>query len=299
MALTLAMVLDAIFGEPAWLWSRVPHPVVLSGRIIAWFDRHLNRGTNRRLKGVVLLCVLVLGALGLGYFLSWGLGLVGEVVIAAILLAQRSLCDHLRAVANGLRYGVRSGRSAVAMIVSRDTRSMDENDVTRSALESGAENLSDGVIAPIFWFAIGGLPGLLVYKITNTADSMVGYKTEKYADFGWAAARFDDLLNLVPARLTAGLLWVAGGGIGRWSAIQREAHRHKSPNAGWPEAALSRALGIALSGPRSYDGQMRDFPFVNPTGRRILNVADIDAGVSLLWRVWGIVLGGLMLAAIF
>jgi adenosylcobinamide-phosphate synthase len=162
---------------------------------------------------------------------------------------------------------------------------MDEVAVARSAIESAAENLSDGVVAPAFWFLIGGAPGIIVYKMVNTADSMIGYRTPRYLEFGWAAARMDDLLNLIPARLTA-LLIALVGRVADWRGTIADARLHRSPNAGWPEAALSRALGIALAGPRAYDGVLQDYPWVNGTGRRPLTPEDIDATIGLLWKTW-------------
>ncbi|MCR9126315.1 MAG: adenosylcobinamide-phosphate synthase CbiB [Rhodobacteraceae bacterium] len=283
--LCAAMLLDAALGEPRWLWSRLPHPAVLMGRAISALDRAWNRGTARRARGVAAMVALGLGALALGAVLELG-GPAVEIVAAAILLAQRALVDHVRAVADGLRGDLQGGRAAVAMIVSRDTAAMDEPAVARAAIESAAENLSDGVIAPAFWFLVGGLPGLLLYKMTNTADSMIGYRTPRHADFGWAAARFDDLLNLVPARLTAGLIALATGGLGRWHRIAEDARAHLSPNAGWPEAAMARALNIALAGPRVYDGRLRDLHWVHEQGRRSAGAADIDAAITRLWRAW-------------
>lgn len=289
MTLILAMLLDAWLGEPRWLWSRLPHPAVLMGRLIGWADARFNRGAARRLKGVAVMTLLGLGALILGAALA-ALGPVVEVVVAAILIAQRSLVEHVLAVADGLRRGLPEGRAAVAMIVSRDTAAMNDSAVARAAIESAAENMSDGVVAPLFWFAVAGLPGLLLYKITNTADSMIGYRTPRHAAFGWAAARFDDLLNLIPARGTAFLIAVTQGGLRDWRGIVADARLHRSPNAGWPEAAMARALGIALSGPRAYDGRMQDFPFVHATGRKPLMAQDIEAAVRVLWTVWAAVL---------
>ena len=283
--LALAMLLDAALGEPDWLWRRLPHPAVLMGRLIGWGDRRLNHGQARRAKGVALLLALMIGAALLG----WALSLFGpliEIILAAILLAQRSLVEHLRAVADGLRQSLPAGRRAVAMIVSRDTGEMPADAVARSAIESGAENLSDGIIAPAFWFLLGGLPGLLVYKIVNTADSMIGYRTPRYADFGWAAARMDDLLNLAPARLTALLIALPGGVLHRWRDIKADAALHRSPNAGWPEAAMARAIGVALAGPRSYDGQVQQFPWVHGAGARVIGPLEIDAAITRLWQAW-------------
>ncbi|WP_172330768.1 adenosylcobinamide-phosphate synthase CbiB [Mangrovicoccus sp. HB161399] len=298
--LAAALIIDALLGEPDFLWRRLPHPAVLMGRAVSALDRGWNRGSARRIKGVAALLVLVTGAFGLGLAIeALPLGPVWSVLCAAVLLAQKSLCQHVAAVAAALRQGLPEGRQAVAMIVGRDTRDMDASAIGRGAIESAAENLSDGVVAPAFWYLLLGLPGILAYKAVNTADSMIGYRTPRHEAFGWAAARFDDLVNLVPARLTAliiAALWSLWGAAG---AIIAEARRHRSPNAGWPEAAASRALGIALSGPRSYDGVMRDYPYVNPEGKREIGAAEIDASVGLLWRVWAALLGlALLIAAI-
>jgi len=284
-----ALILDAILGEPKWLWSRLPHPAVLMGRLVQALDDGLNEGDGKRGRGVVAVAVLVLTGLVLGWTLSW-LGSVVSVLIAAILIAQRSLIDHVSAVATGLRQGLPEGRAAVAMIVSRDTGSMTGPQVARSAIESGAENFSDGVIAPVFWFLVAGLPGLLIYKLINTADSMIGYRTEAYEEFGWAAARFDDVLNIIPARLSALLLAVVTRRTGDWGEISTDARKHRSPNAGWPEAAMARALGVALAGPRSYDGEMRDFAWVNETGSKSADAHAITRCCQLLWKSWGLTL---------
>ena len=289
MTLVIAMLLDAALGEPRWLWSRLPHPAVLMGRLIGWCDARFNRGPSRRLAGVATMVALAAGAILLGLAITAIPGRIADIVVLAILLAQRSLADHVAAVAEGLRQSLAEGRRKVAMIVGRDTDGMDASAVARSAIESAAENLSDGVTAPVFWFIVGGVPGLLLYKITNTADSMIGYRTPRHEAFGWAAARFDDLLNLVPARLTAAMIWLVTGRQGA-SQIMREAPLHRSPNAGWPEAAMAQGLGIALSGPRSYDGEIKDYPFVNGSGRRNLTAEDIDAATHVLWQVWAVML---------
>ncbi|MDQ2090769.1 adenosylcobinamide-phosphate synthase CbiB [Marimonas arenosa] len=298
MSLLLGMILDGVFGEPRVVWDRVPHPAVLMGRAVGWCDRRFNRGPARRLKGVALVAALVLGAVLLGWAIA-ELGWLAEVLAVAVLLAQKSLVDHVRAVATGLRMSLTEGRRAVAMIVGRDTAAMDAGAVARAAIESAAENFSDGVLAPVFWYLVAGLPGLLVYKITNTADSMIGYRTERHAAFGWAAARLDDLLNLVPARLTALLIAASHAQLGAWREIVADARRHRSPNAGWPEAAMARALGVALAGPRSYDGAMRDFAWVNPNGDRAPGPREIEAACTALWRVWAGLLGFAVLAVLF
>jgi adenosylcobinamide-phosphate synthase len=294
----MALLLDAALGEPPWLWSRLPHPAVLMGRAVAALDQALNRGSARRVLGVVALALLVATAGGIGWIIAAvpDGGLL-EVLGAAILLAQRSLADHVVAVARALRYGLAEGRQAVAMIVGRDTAAMDGPAVARAAIESAAENLSDGIVAPAFWFLVAGLPGMLIYKAVNTADSMIGHRTPRHEAFGWASARFDDLLNLIPARLTALMIALAHGWFDA-RPILRDARLHRSPNAGWPEAAMAVVLDVALSGPRSYHGVRRDFPWVWPEGRRDAGPADIDRAVTVLWRIWGLMLAGLAAAAL-
>ena len=286
-----ALLLDAAMGEPKLIWDRYPHPAVLMGRLVGWCDLRFNAGGNKRLKGGVVMAALAMGAVALGRFIHLlpDFGII-EIVVTAILLAQRSLVQHVAAVAAGLRSSLKDGRRAVAMIVGRDINVLDRSGVARSAIESAAENLSDGVIAPAFWYLIGGLPGLMLYKITNTADSMIGHMTPRHREFGWAAARFDDLLNLIPARLSALLIALTNN----WhdpKPILRDAPLHRSPNAGWPEAAVACAQGIALAGPRSYHGQMTDYPWVYPEGRRDLGPEDIDQTVRTLWRAWAAMLG--------
>ena len=286
-----ALLLDAALGEPKWIWDRWPHPAVLMGRAVAALDLALNNGQARRAKGALAVAVLVLGAGGLGALVAAipDFGLL-EVIGAAILLAQRSLVDHVQAVAGALRLSLGDGRRAVARIVGRDTAAMDPAAVARAAVESGAENLSDGVVAPALWFLVGGLPGILIYKVVNTADSMIGHRTPRHEAFGWAAARLDDVLNWVPARLTAAVILLVHGRFDAAGVVLRDAPRHRSPNAGWPEAAMAACLGIAVSGPRSYHGQVRDEPFVNAEGRRDAGPDDIDRGAAALWRTWAALL---------
>ncbi|WP_319826621.1 adenosylcobinamide-phosphate synthase CbiB [Thalassovita sp.] len=291
------MLLDAALGEPKWLWSRVPHPAVLMGRAIAWCDDRFNSGQMRLAKGILVMLSLSIAAIIAGCAFSL-LGPVAEIGVAAVLLAQRSLAQHVQAVEKALRISLGDGRRAVAMIVGRDTSQMDAPAVSRAAIESAAENLSDGVIAPAFWFLVGGLPGLLVYKITNTADSMIGHRTTRHAQFGWAAARLDDLLNLVPARLTALLIACTHHSLRDWRAIANDARMHRSPNAGWPEAAMARALNVALSGPRSYHGQLQTFPWVHEQGSPNPGPTEIGAAVSALWKAWGLALGVVLLLGI-
>lgn len=297
MTLFLAMILDALLGEPQWLWSRFPHPVVIMGKLIGWFDARFNSGNHRRFKGVLVVAILCLISTLIGHLVTFLPGNIADIIVIAILLAQRSLVDHVLAVAQALRTSLNQGQDAVAMIVGRDTAEMDQPAVSRAALESAAENLSDGVIAPAFWALIGGVPGILAYKMINTADSMIGYRTPKHEEFGWAAARLDDLVNLIPARLTAVLLWLPKR-RGNWSAIRTDAKRHRSPNAGWPEAALARALDVALAGPRVYDGQLRDLAWVNGDAKRDADSSDIVCGVDALWSAWGLALGTVLVVAL-
>lgn len=295
--LIFALVIDALLGEPRVLWSRLPHPATLMGRAVERLDQAWNHGDSRRTKGVLAVLVLVLCAGTLGGLLAAvpDYGAIGGV-LAAVLIAQRSLVEHVRAVAEGLTRSLDAGRHAVSMIVGRDPDALDKTAVARAAIESGAENFSDGVIAPAFWYLVAGLPGLLVYKTVNTADSMIGHRNERYAQFGWAAARLDDLLNWAPARLAAGLICLGAWSRRAWDVMRRDADLHASPNAGWPESAMAGALGVALAGPRSYLGRELGEPYLNPEGRRVATPADIDRAVVLLWRAWGVCLGVLLLA---
>lgn len=303
-AVLLALLLDAVFGEPEWLWRRMPHPVVVFGKAISFFEKRLNHpqgqtALNGRLSGGFSLAILLLLAAGLGTLLQIGamaLGGVGYVIIAVIastLLAQKSLYEHVERVASPLSHSdLPAARTAVSMIVGRDTSKLDEAGVTRAAIESLAENYSDGIVAPLFWLVLFGLPGLICYKIVNTADSMIGHRNERYLYYGWAAARLDDVLNLVPARLTMILLLFSPVSLHKdrvvsfqpWSRFFADARRHRSPNAGWPEGAMARRLDIALSGPRFYEGVLVDEPFVNESGRRQIGAEDITLALRLYHR---------------
>lgn len=290
MSLIAALILDAMLGEPKWLWSRVVHPAVLMGRLVSALEQQLNTGRARRAMGCVAIAVMV-GAAGV---LGWGIealtgGSVLATLCAAVLIAQRSLVEHVRAVADGLHGSLAGGRSAVSMIVGRDTEQLESSGVARAAIESGAENLSDGVIAPALWFAVAGLPGILIYKVVNTADSMIGHRSARYEQFGWAAARLDDVLNLGPARLTGMLIAAASLKPEAWRVMWRDAGKHRSPNAGWPEAAMAGALGVALSGPRHYADGPSDDPWLNE-GAHAPGAKEIVAACGLLWRAWGLFL---------
>ncbi len=294
--LLLALIIDLAFGDMERVFRFLPHPVVIAGGAIAFFDRRLNRATRsdraRRIRGAITVLILVGGAAALGWaamrylrvvHFGWGL----EALLVAILLAQRSLFDHVAAVARGLqRGGLPSGRQAVAKIVGRDPESLDEFGVARAAIESLFENFSDGVVAPAFWYLLLGLPGLFAYKTANTLDSMIGHRSPKYLHFGWAAARFDDALNWIPARLGALIICLAALAIpetrsgGALRVMFKDARKHRSPNAGWPEAAAAGALGLALAGPRQYSGTVTQEPWLGD-GRARATVADIGAALKL------------------
>ena len=293
--LLLALLADALVGDPDWLWRRLPHPVVWIGRMIDGFDRKLNRRQltpdARRWRGVASLALLVAAAGLAGLALQATLartpqGWLAEVAIVAIFLAQRSLHDHVRAVETGLRAaGLAGGRRAVARIVGRDPESLDQAGVCRASIESLAENFSDGIVAPLFWYAVAGLPGLLIYKTVNTADSMIGHKTARHREFGWAAARFDDWINLPASRISAVLIVLAALALGKpgeaLRALRQDARRHRSPNAGWPEAAMAGALGLALAGPRRYGRALVDDVWMNRGGRQQARPQDIARALKI------------------
>lgn len=292
LILPFALAMDALLGDPDWLWRRVPHPVVIMGRLISWLDSRLNQGGSRRVAGVAALVLLIGAAGGAAIGLQWlfaqhPLGIAAEALAVAILLAQRSLYDHVRRVYFAFGDGgLPAAREAVSMIVGRDPNALDEAGVCRAAIETTAENFSDGVVAPAFWYLIAGLPGIVIYKAVNTADSMIGHRTPRHEAFGWASARLDDGLNLIPARLSGLLIVLAapltGGDMrGAWGAMWRDATRHRSPNAGWPEAAMAGALGVALAGPRQYaTGRVED-AWMNDGGRAEARPEDISRALRL------------------
>jgi len=226
--LILALVLDALIGEPDWLWRHIPHPVKLMGNLIDLADHRFNN--NSRLNGVVVIAglVAVMVIVGAAIQILPDFGLL-ELLLAAVLIAQRSLTTHVTAVAAALGISLENGKIAVAKIVGRDTSAMDQTAVCRGAIESAAENFSDGVIAPAFWFLIFGLPGILAYKMINTADSMIGYRSEKYQHFGWATAKLDDVVNYIPARLSALLICAAMMSAQAWRVMRQDAGQHRSP----------------------------------------------------------------------
>lgn len=296
LLLFMALAVDAVFGEMGPLFRLLPHPVVLLGRLIGRLDKRLNKPslpeTDRKVRGVVLVVLMTGLALGLGAAIAfvartlphaWLL----EVFVAATLVAQRSLFNHVDDVARALEHnGLEAGRYAVSRIVGRDPQSLDEHGVARAAIESLAENFSDAVVAPVFWYVLGGLPGLLLYKAVNTLDSMVGYRNDKYRAFGWASARLDDVMNIVPARLAGAIIALAalfaakGRPIAAIRTMASDSRHHKSPNSGWPEAAMAGALDLALGGPRKYPGLVVDEKWIG-RGRARATVADIDRALHL------------------
>lgn len=312
--LLVALVADALIGDPDMLWRRFPHPVSWMGALISGLERGLNRealsfGLRRALGGLALVAVLAIcGTIAIAVDAVLRL-LPGHPVIAglvaSVLLAQNSLYAHVARVRAALAgEGLEAARRAVSMVVGRNPESLDEAGIARAAIETTAENFSDGVVAPVFWFALLGLPGLVLYKAINTADSMIGHRNARFEAYGWAAARLDDLVNLVPARL-AGLLVafvapIAGGRIGpALKIMMRDARVHKSPNAGWPEAAMAGALGVALAGPRQYGDRRVDDPFLNPEGRVAADAGDIARALRLLVAACGLqfaLLAGLALS---
>ncbi|MFO1097438.1 MAG: adenosylcobinamide-phosphate synthase CbiB [Xanthobacteraceae bacterium] len=301
-----ALIIELMVGYPDRLVRAIGHPVIWIGKLINLLDHGLNRArssagddkqgaTGSRVPGLFALLVLlaVVGAAAFAVqsaLLLLPFGIIAAALAASSLLAQRSLYDHVARVASALESGgVTAGRTAVTHIVGRDTASLDEAGVARAAIESLAENFSDGVVAPALWLAVGGLPGGALYKAVNTADSMIGHRTPKYEQFGWAAARLDDLLNLPASRLSALLLVAAAtltsgaSAANAWEAIRRDASRHRSPNAGYPEAAMAGALGLKLAGPRAYAGVSVDDAFMGD-GRRDATAADIRAALALYRR---------------
>lgn len=282
----VALLLDALIGWPAAIYARIGHPVTWLGRLIAGLDAALNRGSARRLKGAVAALVVVAAALVPAVLLQLWLGPWAAAVLAWPLVAARSLDDHLRAVARPLLAGdIPAARAATAMIVGRDVTRADEPALARASLESLAENASDGVIAPLFWAAIGGLPGIAAYKAVNTLDSMIGHRTPRHEAFGAFAARLDDVANLIPARLSA-VLFVAMAGRSAPEAARcawEDAAAHRSPNAGWPEAAMAGALGVRLSGPRVYADRIAQEPWLNE-GAHDPAAADLARGLRLYRR---------------
>ncbi|SDG75642.1 adenosylcobinamide-phosphate synthase CbiB [Roseospirillum parvum] len=310
LVLILALGVDALFGEMGPLFAGRRHPVAWLGGLIEWADPRLNRpdrGRGARLvRGALMTGVMVGGAFGLGFLIDrllapapWGWGV--EVVLVSLLIAQRGLHDHVRAVLVGFaEEGLPGARGAIRHLVGRDPARLDEHGVCRAGLESLAENFSDGVVAPVFWYVVLGLPGIMAYKAINTLDSMIGHRNEAYEAFGKLAARLDDAANFLPARLaglilaTAALFTPGGRPLAALGTMARDAAKHRSVNAGWPEAALAGALDLALAGPRHY----RDYSVQDPwigSGRARATPADMRRGLHL-FRIACLIHLGLVVA---
>ena len=289
ISLLLGWVLDLIFGDP----QRLPHPIVWFGKVIAWGEHHLNHGLHRRLKGALMAVFLIVLVFALTWILrhyiislpsllgrGWGWVFLFDALIVFYCLAGTTLIREVRAVFLALDRSLDEGRAQVARIVGRDTSELSAQEVRTAALETLAENLSDGVIAPLFWFAILGTPGMLAYKMVNTLDSMIGYRTERYKDFGCWAAHIDDIANYIPARLTALLMIIGSLRISTWKFVIKYCRNHASPNSGYPEAALAGILDCRFGGPHYYFGQLFDKPYIG-TNPRELTTADMRLAVRI------------------
>ncbi len=301
----LAILVDVVIGWPPALYARIGHPVGGFARVIGWAETRWNipaaSSAHRRAAGIATLALVVAIAIGVAWATTLlarhALGSAAWIAIglmAAPGLAIRSLYDHVVPVARALAASdLETGRARVAMIVGRDVASLDEAGVARAAIESLAESVCDGVVAPLFWLLVAGLPGLWAYKAINTADSLIGHREERWRAFGWAAARIDDVANLIPARLSGVLLCLAG--LGGWRTMWRDAGNHASPNAGWPEAAMAGALGLRLAGPIAYDGVSVAKPYIGD-GRADATAVDLRAALGICRRACAllfVIVGGI------
>ena len=289
----VALLVDVAIGWPAWLYARIGHPVGGFARMIGWAETRWNAPAlsyaRRNAAGIVTIIVVAGSAIVLSAALSAALHIwfgpaawIAIGIVAAPGLAIRSLYDHVVPVARALATSdLETARTRVAMIVGRDVASLDEAGVARAAIESLAESVCDGVVAPLFWLLVAGLPGLWAYKALNTADSLIGHREERWRAFGWAAARADDVANLIPARVSGVLLCLAG--LGGWRTMWRDGGNHASPNAGWPEAAMAGALGLRLAGPIAYDGVSVAKPYIGD-GRADANADDLRAALGIYRR---------------
>ncbi|EJF88919.1 adenosylcobinamide-phosphate synthase CbiB [Bartonella tamiae] len=315
LILILALIIDRIVGDPHCLWKRIPHPVAIIGHLIAFLEKKINKkrfsSRLKRVLGFFMLLFLLFGAFAFGMvihliilYASW-FGLLIEACVACIFFAQKSLSDHVLNVKEAFSQdGLKKAQKAVSMIVGRNTEMLDESAICRATIESLAENSSDGVIAPVFWYILFGLPGLIGYKTLNTADSMIGYKNDRYREFGWASARLDDVANFIPARLTALITLIA---LKFWHhktsfyralhVILKDANNHRSPNAGWPECAYAGGLNIQLAGPRYYDCVHVNEPFQNFNGT-IAKPNDITRALHLFYQSMNVLLSLLIFSLV-
>ena len=283
LSLLAGWLLDLVLGDP----QRLPHPVVGFGKMIAFGEHRLNHGQHRKLKGALMAIVLIIVVFLCGWLIRRLLSLASvylavgfDIIVVFYCLAGTTLIREVRAVFIALDRSLEYGRRQVARIVGRDTSELSAQEVRAAALETLAENLSDGVTAPLFWLAIGGTPGMLAYKMVNTLDSMIGYRTERYKDFGCWAARIDDVANYIPARLTALLMVIASGRIRLLSFVAKYGRNHASPNSGYPEAALAGILDCRFGGPHYYFGELFDKPYIGEHERQFIT-ADMEKAVRI------------------
>lgn len=272
VAFVVGWMLDIAFGDP----PRLPHPIVWFGKAIAFCERRLNKGANRKAKGAIASVALIVGAYLIGVVLPWWC----IPIVVFFCLAGTTLIREVRAVFEALDRSLDEGRRQVARIVGRDTSELSAQEVRTAALETLAENLSDGVIAPLFWFVLLGMPGMLAYKMINTLDSMIGYRTERYRDYGCWAAHIDDIANYIPARLTALLMILVAGRLDLFAFVVDNGRKHASPNSGYPEAALAGILGCRFGGPHYYFGELFDKPYIGET-ERPLTTADMQRAITI------------------
>ena len=298
LPLVLGWIIDKLIGDPAWL----PHTVVAKGKIIAWGEKILNKGKNKMLKGGLFSIVLILACYFLIYFITGGLNdihpwvsIAFSTIIVFYCLAGKTLIDEVQKVFIAADSSVEEGRMQVARIVGRDTSSLSPQQIRTAALETLAENLSDGVIAPLFWYMILGVPGMFAYKMINTLDSMIGYKNERYKQFGCWAARIDDAANYIPARLTSLLMIIVSGRLSLVPFIEKFGGQHASPNSGYPEAALAGILGCRFGGPNVYFGELVDKPYIGYKEKE-LTTADMKKAVQV--NIWTEILMVALIVAI-
>ena len=283
ISLLIGWLLDLLLGDPSWL----PHPVVGFGKMIAFGERHLNKGNHRMLKGAIMSIFLIVLVFAIFWLIEnqlsiihYPLSIAFESLLIFYCLAGTTLIREVREVFRAVDRSLDEGRKQVARIVGRDTAQLSAQEIRTAALETLAENLSDGVIAPLFWLAIGGVPAMVAYKMVNTLDSMIGYRTERYKDFGCWAAHIDDVANYIPARITALLMVIAAGKPQLLGFVWRNGRNHASPNSGYPEAALAGILDCRFGGPHYYFGELFDKPYIGENARE-LTTADMQKAVRI------------------
>ncbi len=283
LPLLIGWTADKLFGDPRWL----PHPVVAMGKIIAWGEKRLNKGNKRMMKGALFSTILILSSFLIVFFIIKGLdylspylSILFSSVVVFFCLAGKTLIDEVRNVFVAVDSSVEEGRKQVARIVGRDTSALSPQQIRTAALETLSENLSDGVIAPLFWFILLGVPGMFAYKMVNTLDSMIGYKSDRYKQFGCWAARIDDVANYIPARLTSLLMIVVSGKISLLSFVRKFGSQHASPNSGYPEAALAGILNCRFGGSNVYFGQLVEKPYIGYNDKE-LTYTDLKIAVRV------------------